>query len=248
MIVQKLFFRLCLGIYLCSISFVFAASTTEIHLDTAPHRLNDLSALQRGAKTFVNYCIGCHSAAYVRYSSLRDLGLTGDQVEEYLLFNTKGLGDVMLSHLDAKDAKDWFGKAPPDLSLVARSRASSAGSGTDYLYTFLRGFYKDDSTPTGWNNTVFENTGMPHVLWDLQGIRELKESGDIDSGFRQVRAGGLTEVGYDNLIADLVAYMEWMAEPHKTTRIRIGVWVMLYLLVFLLVAWRLSASFWKDVK
>ncbi len=232
------------------------AAGGAVHLDKAPDRTNDKAALQHGAKLFVNYCLNCHSAEYVRYTKLRDLGLTDKQITDYLLVTNAKIGDVMKANIDPKQAKDWLGKNPPDLSLAARSRASANGSGPDYLYTFLRGFYKDETKVTGWNNTAFPSVGMPHVLWELQGVREAihteveshGEKTHVISDFKTIQPGTMSQKEYDNAVADLVAFMTWMAEPNRHDRIRTGVWVMMFLLLFMLVAWRLNASFWKDVK
>jgi ubiquinol-cytochrome c reductase cytochrome c1 subunit len=228
-------------------------------LDHAPDRTKDLAALQNGAKLFVNYCLNCHSASAMRYNRLRDIGLTEDQIRNNLLFASDKVGDLMKVTMPAKDAKEWFGAVPPDLSVIARAKASGAGSGGDWLYTYLRTFYKDDTRPTGWNNLVFPNVGMPHVLWELQGVRAAKFEEEKDpheegktvhkfAGFEQVKPGKLSALEYDNAVADLVAYLEWMGEPAQNTRKRLGVWVLLFLGVFLVLTWRLSASYWKDVK
>src|SRR5687767_11323088 len=151
-----------------------AAGGDEIHWDKAPSRTNDLPALQNGAKLFVNYCLNCHSAAYMRYNRLRDLDLTEEQIKKNLLFTTDKVGEVMQTSLDPKQAKEWFGAVPPDLSVITRSRSGSGGTGADYLYTYLRTYYRDDTKPTGWNNLAFPSVGMPHALWELQGQRVAK--------------------------------------------------------------------------
>jgi len=133
-------------------------------LDHAPDRSTDMAALQNGAKLFINYCLNCHSASAMRYNRLRDIGLTEDQIKTNLLFTGEKVGDLMKTTMAPKDAKAWFGAVPPDLSVIARAKASEAGSGADWLYTYLRTYYKDESRPTGWNNMVFPNVGMPHVL------------------------------------------------------------------------------------
>jgi ubiquinol-cytochrome c reductase cytochrome c1 subunit len=227
-------------------------------LDPAPERAS-LVSLQNGAKLFVNYCLNCHQAASMRYNRLRDLGLTEDQIKENLLFSGSKVGDMMTTALRPEDAKAWFGAIPPDLSVIARAKASSAGSGGDYLYTYLRTFYKDDSRPTGWNNLVVPNVAMPHVMWQLQGVRTLKMAEEHDPhdhskmvhkviGFDDVTPGSMTPLQFDEATADLVAYLQWMAEPAQGTRKQLGVWVLLFLSVFSLLAWRLSASYWKEVK
>ena len=225
-------------------------------LDKAPNRTNDMAALQNGAKLFVNYCLSCHSAAFMRYNRLRDIGLTDKQIAENLTFTTDKIGDTMKASIDPKQAKEWFGANPPDLTLVARSRAGAGGSGSDYLYTFLRTFYRDPARPTGWNNKVFHNVGMPNPFWQLQGEREpildkVESHGaevELLKGWKQVKPGTMSEAEFNNNMGDLVAYMQWMAEPAQNSRVRIGVWVLLFLSVFTLVAWRLNAAFWKDVK
>ena len=229
-------------------------------LDKFPkERVSDLAALQNGAKLFVNYCLNCHSAAFMRFNRLTDIGLTEQQIKDNLLFPTDKVGEVMKVSLDAKDAKAWFGALPPDLTLVARSRASGSGSGADYLYTYLRTFYRDDTRPTGWNNLTFPNVGMPHALWELQGQRAAKFVDLVDphdptkkthefEGFEQLTPGTMSPQEYDSAIADLVAYMQWMGEPAQQQRTRIGVGVLVFLAIFFVIAWRLNAAFWKDVK
>ncbi len=233
-----------------------AYAAEGIALDRMPNKTNDLGALQHGAKLFVNYCLSCHSAAFMRYNRLTDIGLTEQQIKDNLLFATDRVGETMKASLDPKQAKDWFGTNPPDLSVIARSRAGAGGSGADYLYTFLRTYYRDDTTTTGWNNLTFPIVAMPHVLWELSGERkpvfeEKQEQGRkvvIFKGWQQVTPGTMTPLQYDQAVGDLVAYMQWMAEPVQNTRVRVGVWVLLFLLVFTFVAWRLNAAFWKDIK
>lgn len=228
-------------------------------LDHVQSRTNDLIALQNGAKLFVNYCLNCHSASAMRYNRLQDIGLTEEQIKNNLLFTSDKVGDLMHVSMSAKDAKNWFGAVPPDLSVIARSKASGDGSGADYLYTYLRTFYKDETRPTGWNNLVFPNVGMPHVMWELQGIRSAKFVDEKDphdpnktlhkfAGFEQITPGTMTSLEFDNAMTDLVAYLDWMSEPVQNTRRRLGVWVLLFLGIFLLLTWRLNASYWKDVK
>jgi len=235
------------------------ASEATYPLDHAPDRTKDLSSLQNGAKLFVNYCLNCHAASAMRYNRLRDIGLTEEQIKNNLLFTSDKVGDLMKVSMQPKDAKDWFGAVPPDLSVIARAKASEAGSGSDWLYTYLRTFYKDDTRPTGWNNLVFPNVGMPHVLWELQGIRTAKFAEEKDphdpsktvhkfAGFEQVKPGKMTALEYDNAVADLVSYLSWMSEPAQHTRKRLGVWVLLFLGLFTVFAWRLNAAYWKEVK
>jgi ubiquinol-cytochrome c reductase cytochrome c1 subunit len=228
-------------------------------LDRAPDRSTNMAALQNGAKLFVNYCLNCHNASSMRYNRLRDLGLSEEQIKANLLFTGEKVGEMMTTAMPAKDAKAWFGVVPPDLSVIARAKASPAGTGGDYLYTYLRTFYKDDTRPTGFNNLVVPNVAMPHVLWDLQGVQAAKFVEEKDphdhsktvhkfAGFEQVSPGKLSKLEYDTAVADLVGYMEWMAEPAAQFRKKLGVWVVLFLTLFALLAWRLNASYWKEVK
>ena len=225
--------------------------------DKAPNKTNDMAALQNGAKIFVNNCLNCHAAGYMRFNRLKDIGLTDQQIKENLLFTTEKIGETMKVSMDPKNAKEWFGVIPPDLTLIARSRsAAGQGSGADYLYTYLRTYYRDDTKPTGWNNLAYPNAAMPHVLWELQGERkpiyeEAEQHGHKVSAFKgweQVKPGTMTPLQYDQAMADLVGYLQWMGEPVQNNRVRIGVWVLLFLLGFTFVAWRLNAAFWKDVK
>ena len=223
------------------------------------NRISDVAALQNGAKLFVNYCLNCHSAAYMRYNRLKDIGLTDEQIKKNLVFAGEKVGDLMTVSLNPKDAKEWFGAQPPDLSVIARSRAGANGSGADYLYTYMRGFYRDETRPTGWNNLVFPAVGMPHVLWELQGeqrpVYEVKPDPHDHAktthefkGFELTKPGKLSKADYDIAVADLVAYLQWMGEPAQTQRFRMGVWVLIFLTVFTTIAWRLNASYWKDIK
>lgn len=222
-------------------------------------RITDMAALQHGAKLFVNYCLNCHSAAYMRYNRLRDIELTDDQIKKNLLFAGDKVGDLMTVAITTKDAKDWFGAQPPDLSVIARSRAGANGSGADYLYTYMRGFYRDAARPTGWNNLVYPAVAMPHVMWELQGeqralFEEEKDPHDpsktshVFKGFEQIKPGSLNKADYDLAVADLVAYLQWMGEPAQNQRMRMGVWVLLFLGIFTVIAWRMNAAFWKDIK
>ena len=233
------------------------AAEGGIAWDKAPIRTSDHASLQNGAKLFVNYCLNCHSAAFMRYNRLQDIGFTAEQIKDNLLFTTDKVGETMKAAIDPKQAKEWFGANPPDLTLIARSRsAAGKGSGADYLYTFLRTFYPDETKATGWNNLAFPSVGMPHVLWELQGQRrpiiEVKEDHghkvEVFKGWQQITPGAMTSLQYDQAMGDLVNFLQWMGEPAQSTRVRIGVWVMLFLLIFTIFAWRLNAAYWKDVK
>jgi ubiquinol-cytochrome c reductase cytochrome c1 subunit len=223
-------------------------------------KMSDMAALQNGAKLFVNYCLNCHSAAYMRYNRMQDIGLTSDQIKKNLLFATDKTGNTMKVALDAKQAKEFFGAAPPDLSVIARSRAEiGKGSGADYLYTYLRTYYRDDTQATGWNNLAYPGVAMPNVLWESQGQRIAKfvdeknphEPSKIErrfNGFEKTSAGKLDEHGYQEAVGDLVAYLQWMGEPSQGKRVQIGVWAMIFLGVLTIFTWRLNAAYWKHVK
>ncbi len=224
--------------------------------DKAPVKTSDHASLQNGAKLFVNYCLNCHSAAFMRYNRLQDIGFTNEQIKDNLLFTTDKVGETMKAAIDPKQAKDWFGANPPDLTLIARSRAGHGGTGADYLYTFLRTFYPDASKATGWDNLAFPSIAMPHVLWELQGQRtpvyetRMQHGHEVQvfTGWKQLTPGTMTPLQYDQAVGDLVNFLQWMGEPAQNTRVRIGVWVLLFLMVFTIIAWRLNAAYWKDVK
>ena len=254
-LIAKLLTSLCMAAGLVSGA---NAAGVGIEWDKFPKdKMTDMAALQNGAKLFVNYCLNCHSASYMRYNRMRDLGLTEAQIKSNLMFATDKVGGLMTVSLDPKQAKDWFGALPPDLTVIARSRADGAkGSGADYLYTYLRTFYRDDSKATGWNNLAFPNVGMPHVLWELQGERKplydtVESHGhktQVFKGWQQVSAGKLSPTEYDAAVGDLVSYMQWMSDPTQSLRVKVGVWVMIFLLIFMFIAWRLNAAFWKDIR
>ncbi len=238
-------------------AFTVHAASDGIAWDKAPNKTNDMAALQNGAKIFVNYCLNCHSAAFMRYNRLKDIGLTEQQIKDNLLFATDKVGDTMKSSMDPKQAKDWFGGLPPDLTVIARSRADGAkGTGPDYLYTLLRSYYRDDTKPSGWNNLALPNIAMPNPLWELQGERkplfDVKEDHghkvQVFKGWEPVKPGTLNPLQYEQAVGDLVSYLQWMGEPAQNTRVRVGVWVLIFLGIFTLVAWRLNAAFWRDIK
>ncbi|NCT82852.1 MAG: cytochrome c1 [Comamonadaceae bacterium] len=252
-----------IAILLASLSLVGAAhaSSGGMEWDKFPkEKMSDMAALQHGAKLFVNYCLNCHSAAYMRYNRMRDIGLSEADIKNNLLFAADKVGETMKVSLDAKDAKAFFGANPPDLSVIARSRADGAkGSGADYLYTYMRNFYRDDSKATGWNNLAFPSVAMPHVMWELQGQRAAKfdEVADphdpekkthVFAGYQQLTPGALSERQYDDAVADLVAYLQWMGEPAQGQRFQLGVIVLIFLGLLTVFAWRLNAAYWKDVK
>ena len=266
------------------------SASEEVRLDHFPaEKQHDTASLQTGAKLFVNYCLNCHSAVSMRYNRLTDLGLTEDQIKQNLLFASDKIGDLMKAAISPAEAKAWFGAVPPDLSVTARARASGSGSGADWLYTYLRSYYRDAGRPTGWNNAVFDNVGMPHVLWELQGSRgaEIEEiratkdaKGHVTGATRTLvtfdvngvrtektekveghgahegkeirlgkpEGGTMTQAAYDEAVADLVAYLTYMADPSAKSRTRIGVWVLLFLTLLCLITWNLNRVYWKDIK
>ncbi|WP_432786146.1 Ammonia monooxygenase gamma subunit [Oligella sp. MSHR50489EDL] len=281
-------FKKILSVIALSVAAVTSAgASTAGAWDVVPVKVTDKAALQNGAKLFVNYCLNCHSANYMRYNKLKDLGLTEQQIEENLLFTGERVGDMMHIALPPKDAKKWMGVTPPDLSVIARARSANLGQpGTDYIYTYLRTFYRDQSSQTGWNNLTFPNAAMPNPLWRLQGpveatITDIKSVGEGDArkwvetvtkfdkdGFATlVSEKELTDYkgdetssseityldeskreAFDKNMADLSAFLGWMAEPDQHFRKVLGTWVMLFLALFFVVAWFLNKQYWKHVK
>lgn len=264
-----------------------AAGGTPVSLDKWPTtRMQDLAALQNGAKVFANYCLGCHGASHMRWNRLQEIGLNEKQIKEYLIFGTQRVGDMMTTAMSPKDALGFFGKVPPDLSVIVRARTSFEYGGADYLYTLLRGYYRDASSPTGWNNVVYPSIGMPHIMWDRQGPREaaierIFHTVDDKKGetryFREVSTydtSGQVNVArselkspaedrlavtfkpqdaaaarqYDSDVGDLVAFLNFVTDPSAGNRVSYGVGVLLFMVLFTFVAWRMSALYWKDVK
>jgi ubiquinol-cytochrome c reductase cytochrome c1 subunit len=223
-------------------SFPIALSAAEEpKLNTAPIDVQDAVSLQRGAKYFVNYCLSCHAASNMSYMRLQDLGLSEQQIKDYLLFTGDKVSTQMQVAMAPKDAREWFGVPPPDLSVIARSRSP------DWLFTYLRGFYRDDSSPSGWNNVVFQNVAMPHVLYELQGVQRINKDERGNARLVIEKPGQLTQVQYDQLVADLVSYLVWMAEPVKGARIRTGIVVVFFLAALAILVYFLKREYWKDV-
>ena len=225
------------------------ASGSEMKLDRAPIDSSDKLSLQRGAQVFVNYCMTCHSAEYMRYNRLRDLGLTENQIKDNLIFTGQKVGELMTVSMKKKEAKQWFGVAPPDLSVIARSR------GPDWLYTYLRKFYRDESTATGWNNLLFDKVAMPHVLYELQGEQTVAVSmvDDGHGGKHELKElnldnpGALSKLEYDKYVADLVNFLVYLGEPAATKRVQVGIIVMLFLFFMLGLTYALKREYWKDI-
>jgi ubiquinol-cytochrome c reductase cytochrome c1 subunit len=224
------------------------AAAGHEQLDRAPIDTRDAASIQRGARTFVNYCLNCHSAQYMRYNRLTDLGLTEGEIQYNLMFASRKVGEPMTVAMRTADAKEWFGVPPPDLSVVARSR------GADWLYTYLRSYYRDDSTVTGWNNVLFPDVGMPHALWELQGQQALKlekkeglHGKTHATSLVQLTPGSLPPRQYDAVVADLVNYLVFMGEPVRARRVQIGYVVLIALGVLFVLAYLLKQEYWKDV-
>ena len=217
----------------------------------AGNDLSDQASLQRGATAYMNYCSGCHSLKFLRYQRMaEDLGLTEEEVMGNLNFTGAKYGEHIQVTMRNADGAAWFGNAPPDLSLISRVR------GSNWIYTYLKSFYLDDTRPLGWNNQLFPNVSMPNPLWELQGeqrplynkVESHGQEVEMLRGWEQVKPGTMAPAQFDQNVGDLVAYLQWMSEPGQNSRVRIGVWVMLFLAVFTVVAWRLNAAFWKDIK
>ncbi|KAF4516518.1 hypothetical protein B566_EDAN003265 [Ephemera danica] len=222
------------------------ASSGKLHLDTWPGSVSDKAALQNGAKLFVNYCLNCHGASYLRYQNLMDLGLTEQQVMDNLMFTSDKIGALMTVAARPDEQKKWFGATPPDLTIIARARGElgNAGAGADWLYTYLRTFYQDEKRPTGWNNVAFDAVGMPHVLWDLQGTQVMNpETHKLELAV----PGKMSPKDYDQAISDLVGFMVWMGEPQQEFRRLLGVYVLAFLCLLFVVAYALKKEYWKDI-
>ncbi|MCB1829984.1 MAG: cytochrome c1 [Chromatiaceae bacterium] len=225
---------------------LFALASGSGHLDDADLDMGDQASLQRGAKYFVNYCLSCHSAKYQRYNrTARDLGLSEDEVKENLMFTTDKIGETMTIAMDPENANSWFGVTPPDLSVIARAR------GVDWIYTYLRSFYLDESRPFGVNNVVFPDVGMPHVMWQLQGTQKAvfteHDGQKVFEKFEQVTPGSLSPSEFDAAMRDLTAFLSYVGEPIQMERKRLGIWVLLFIAVFFVLAYLLKKEYWKDV-
>jgi ubiquinol-cytochrome c reductase cytochrome c1 subunit len=223
------------------------ASEAGYRLDRAPINPTDVVSLQAGAQTFVNYCLNCHGAQFMRYNRLGDIGLSESQIRDNLVFTDAKVGETMRVALSAKDGKAMFGTAPPDLSVIGRSR------GADWLYTYLRTFYRDPKSPTGWNNAAFPQVAMPHALWTLQGERGLdvvpaKDGhGPAEYKWTQLTPGAQNAVQYDTTVRDLVNFLVYVGEPAANSRKRIGIVALFALGVLFIFAYALKKEFWKDV-
>jgi len=284
---KKLITRLIIAFGLAVAATGAAASGAETPIERWPSdRAKSLASLQTGARLFVNYCMGCHSANLVRWNRLQQIGLDDRQIKEFLIFGNQKVGDAMRIAMTPAEAKLWFGKTPPDLSVITRARTSFDYSGTDYIYTLLRGYYRDNGTATGWNNIAYPSIGMPHTLWERQGAREVtlvQTHRHVDpktghAGYVQTtsvfdaqgnvtrteaEAKGPTNEGlsytfkpadpqqarqFDSDVADLVAFLSFITDPSSSSRKSVGVWVLLFIALFALIAWRLNSVYWRDIK
>ena len=234
---MKKFIAILISLLVSFHSSVTLSADSSYHLDKAKINLDDERSLQRGARNFINYCLNCHSANYMRYNRLADIGLSDDAIKENLLFTADKTGDLMDISMDSSEAKKWFGANPPNLTVTARSR------GKDWIYSYLRTFYVDDSRELGWNNLVYPNAAMPHVLWELQGIQNLE-----DNKLKLNKPGLLSTEEYDQFVLDTTNYMVFMSEPAKLVRHKIGYYVIGFLLILLILVINLKKEFWKDVK
>ncbi len=249
-------FRLVLAalmaIFLLATASAVGAVSQGYPLQSIEVDIHNRNTLQRGAKYFVNYCLSCHSSRYARYQWVgRDLGLTEEMVKRDFIFTDSKIGDLMVVSMPSEGARNWFGAVPPDLTLVSRAR------GKDWLYTYLKAFYLDDTRPMGVNNAIFQHVAMPHVMWDLQGWQKpiyktiTDENGNdrqIIADFELVQPGTLSPEEYDRVVRDIVTFLTYLAEPAKLERQSVGIWVILFLLGLLAVVYLLKQEYWKDVK
>lgn len=224
-----------------------AHAAEEPELEPAGHDITDVRSLQRGARNFMNYCAGCHSAKYVRFNQLADdLELTDELMIENLMFNAEKTFETIQNNMSADDSARWLGRTPPDMSLMARART------TDYIYNFLKGFYVDPESSTGVNNLVLPGTAMPHVLWELQGFQAAVFSEDefgtpVFEHFELQTPGSMSPEEFDSFVRDTANFLEFISEPVRSTRRFLGAWVLAFLTFFLIVAWLLKKEIWRDV-
>lgn len=235
--------KLVTVLVLSLVSGLAVAGGGDVKLDKANIDLGDKAALQRGARIFMNYCMSCHSASFMRYNRMgKDLGLTDKLVKDNLMFASDKVGNLMQASIDPRDARAAFNTVPPDLSLTARSR------GADWIYTYMRSFYRDPGAVSGWNNSVFDKVAMPHVLYELQGEqRPVKDEAGHITGFELAKAGSMSEKEYDAAMRDLTAFMVYLAEPAKLERYRIGFYVLVFMFVLFFLLYLLKKEYWRDI-
>jgi ubiquinol-cytochrome c reductase cytochrome c1 subunit len=242
--------RLGLAAFLLALVPGLSAAAGDAALQPSYTNITDQASLQRGAALFMNYCSGCHSIGLQRYSrTAQDIGLSEAQMMQYLNFSDAKFGEQIKSAMDPADGEAWFGKAPPDLSLVARSKLG----GPDWTYTFLKSFYVDESRPSGWNNTLLPGASMPNVLWELQGTQRAVFGEHAEGGVPHIEKlelaapGKLDPEQFDRTVRDLTAFLHYVGEPSALQREATGLWVILFLAAFTLLAWVLKKEYWKDV-
>lgn len=259
---KKIISLICVALLL-SASNSFAAGGSNIPLDTPHYNMSDKESLRNGAKLFMNYCLSCHSAGYSRYNRVaEDLDIPMEVMKSELMFTSEKEGDLMKAAIPADDAKNWFGVTPPDLTLVSRVRKPN------WVYSYLRAFYKDDKSPSGWNNSVFDHVAMPHVMYEMQGVQRLvgkvdphhsdthttEEETDHtynvvgDTQFEIVEPGSMTPEEFDKAMTDLTAFLVYLAEPAQLKRTSIGVYTLGFLIILMLLSYLLNKEFWRDVK
>jgi ubiquinol-cytochrome c reductase cytochrome c1 subunit len=251
---SKMLSRLVATFALLAIATAAIAAGGSATLESADIDPGNKSSLQRGARNFMNYCSGCHSARYVRFNTIgKYLELSDEQLIDNLMFNADKTFETIQASMRPEDAARWYGTAPPDMSLMGRSK------GADYIYNFLKSFHLDPASPTGVDNTVLAGTSMPHVLWELQGYQKAHYSehsetdGEVTTvshdfdGFEQVTEGTMSADEYDDFVRDTVNFLAYIAEPIRAERRKLGVWVLMFLLVFLVISSMLKKQIWKDV-
>ena len=243
----------CMAAATLYLMFFGAGHSTTPALKDAKVNLSDKASLQRGAAAYRDYCFSCHGLSAVRYNQLTKIGLSEDNIKQYMLTTTTKPGDMMTIGMTAADAKKWFGVTPPDLSLITSAK------GEDYVFSYLNGFYKDETRVTGWNNLYFPNVGMPHALWEEQGIRVPTYEDKPDpadhtkmiptiTGFVKATAGKKDEAEYEQMTRDITNFLYWAAEPDRSSRHMIGYFMMTLLFVLAFLARKLSKNYWKDIK
>lgn len=233
----------CAIVLACFSAFSLAAGPSK-PVDSVYINLSDKASLQRGAALFVSYCVSCHSAGYMRYNRMgKDLDISDTVLKENFMFAADKPGSLMLTNMSPEDGRNWFGVAPPDLTLEARLRKP------DWIYTYMRSFYVDDNTVSGWNNTLFENVAMPHVLYGLQGTQRLVGTDDATGKpeFELVKQGSMTPQQYDEAMRDLTNFLVYLAEPARLSRHTVGVFVIAFLIVLFIFAYLLKKEYWRDV-
>jgi len=228
------------------------AAGGSVHLEPAEIDPDNVSSLQRGARNFMNYCSGCHSAQYVRFNTIgKQLDLSEEQLVDNLMFNAEKTFETIQSSMSAADGARWYGTAPPDMSLMARAR------GADYVYNFLKGFYVSPDSPSGVDNLVLAGTSMPHVLWELQGYQAAhfehheNDDGSVTTtfeGFEQLTPGSMDAEDFDEFVRDTTNFLAFIAEPIRQDRRKLGVWVIMFLIFFFILSVQLKKQIWKDVK